>query len=88
MKYELISAKRLLDPTTYEITIKAIPERLIEYLQPRKETKYHVRKQNEWYIIPAYTRCPQNIETHLQPIYHQAEHLTNQEVLLTSPKLK
>ncbi len=76
MKYELYNARRLLGEGRFEITVRSIPERIPDYFRLSTEKKYHVRN-NEWYTIPGYQRCPKNIETHLQPLYHQAEHLTS-----------
>ncbi len=78
MKYELLSAKRMVGKNAYEVEIRATPQTFLEYFKPFGEQKYHVRT-NEWYKIPGFQRCSQNLESHLTTLYSHVQRLAEQE---------
>ncbi len=56
MRYELISAKPTVSRNMYDLTVKPIPETILESLKFAHETTYHGR-DNEWYQLPDFKPC-------------------------------
>ena len=83
MKYEVINARSMLVKDTYEVIIKQTPENWLEYLKPTNEQKYHVR-QNEWYKMPGFQRCPEDLEKRLSILYTSIQRLSEQPPPQTS----
>ncbi|OGI66196.1 hypothetical protein A2642_03410 [Candidatus Nomurabacteria bacterium RIFCSPHIGHO2_01_FULL_39_10] len=77
MKYEILSARRMLVQNTYEVVVQPLPETFLENLKFPSQQKYHVRS-NEWYKMPGFQRCPQDLESRLTPLYSHAQQLAEQ----------
>jgi len=78
MKYKLLSARRMLVQNTYEVVVQPLPETFIERFQLSSQQKYHVRS-NEWYKMPGFQRCPQDLESRLTTLYSHVQQVAEQE---------